>query len=73
MPLQLCKMSSHMPISKRVLTKKSVMSIIHRITIHRYIRYNPGFGLSYSIPQFPRKGDISRGSGLLTKSWSSIL
>jgi hypothetical protein len=76
MPLQLCKMPSHMPISKRVLTKKSFMSIIHRITIHRYIRYiryNPGFDLSYSKPQFPPKGDISRGSGLLTKSWSSIL
>ena len=73
MLLQLCKMSKHVPIPEGVLTKKSFMSIIHRITIHRYIRYNPGFDLSYSIPQFPRKGDISRGSGLLTKSWSSIL
>jgi hypothetical protein len=73
MPLRLCKMSDHMPISIRVLTKKSFMSIIHRITIHRYIGYNPGFDLSYSIPQVPRKGDISCGSGLLTKSWSSIL
>jgi len=73
MLLQLWKMSGHVPIPEGVLTKKSFMSIIHRITIHRYIGYNPGFVLSYSIPQVPRKGDVSRGSGLLTKSWSSIL
>lgn len=69
MLLQLCKMLSHMPISKGVLTKKFFMSIIHRITIQRHIRYNLGFVLSYSIPQFPRESDVSHGNCVSTKSW----
>jgi hypothetical protein len=72
MPSKLCKMSNHMPISIGVLTKQSFMSIIHRITIHRRISYNPGFVAFRSIPQFPRKGDVAGRGGLSTKSWSSL-
>ena len=72
MPLRLCKMSSHMPKSRRVLTKEFFMSIIHRITIQRSIGYNPGFVLSCSKPQFPRKDDIFYGDCVFTKSWSNV-
>jgi hypothetical protein len=57
---------------RRVLTKKLFMFIIHRITIQRHIRYNLGFVLSYSVPQFPRESHLSHGNCLLTKSWSSV-
>jgi len=47
------------------------MFIIHRITIQRYIRYNLGFGLFYSMLLFPGKCDISPRNYVLTKPWSS--
>jgi hypothetical protein len=73
MLLQLWKMSGHVPIPEGVLTKK--VFYVHNTSYYdtQVYRVQSRFVLSYSIPQVPRKGDVSRGSGLLTKSWSSIL